>query len=93
MHIVLNVELIRDKLNQSLDIIVVGVRGAGIRDIILNVNLVCFNVEFIFKIYFTQLDDVYIILLEWLKYCFPVDIFEINVWIFVNIKIICVFDC
>ena len=48
---------------------------------------------FIFKIYFTQLDDVYIILLEWLKYCFPVDIFEINVWIFVNIKIICVFDC
>lgn len=93
MHIVLNVELICDKLNQSLDIIVVGVRGAGIRDIILNVNLVCFNVEFIFKIYFTQLDDVYIILLEWLKYCFPVDIFEINVWIFVNIKIICVFDC
>lgn len=93
MHIVLNVELIRDKLNQSLDIIVVGVRGAGISDIILNVNLVCFNVEFIFKIYFTQLDDVYIILLEWLKYCFPVDIFEINVWIFVNIKIICVFDC
>ncbi len=64
MHIVLNVELIRDKLNQSLDIIVVGVRGAGISDIILNVNLVCFNVEFIFKIYFTQLDDVYIILLE-----------------------------
>lgn len=93
MHIVLNVELIGDKLNQSLDIIVVGVRGAGISDIILNVNLVCFNVEFIFKIYFTQLDDVYIILLEWLKYCFPVDIFEINVWIFVNIKIICVFDC
>ncbi len=93
MHIVLNVELICDKLNQSLDIIVIGVRGAGIRDIILNVNLVCFNVEFIFKIYFTQLDDVYIILLEWLKYCFPVDIFEINVWIFVNIKIICVFDC
>lgn len=93
MHIVLNVELICDKLNQSLDIIVVGVRGAGISDIILNVNLVCFNVEFIFKIYFTQLDDVYIILLEWLKYCFPVDIFEINVWIFVNIKIICVFDC
>jgi len=64
VHIVLNVELIRDKLNQSLDIIVVGVRGAGISDIILNVNLVCFNVEFIFKIYFTQLDDVYIILLE-----------------------------
>ena len=64
MHIVLNVELICDKLNQSLDIIVVGVRGAGISDIILNVNLVCFNVEFIFKIYFTQLDDVYIILLE-----------------------------
>ena len=93
MHIVLNVELICDKLNQSLDIIVVGVRGAGIRDIILNVNLVCFNVEFIFKIYFTQLDDVYIILLEWLKNCFSVDIFEINVWIFVNIKIICVFDC
>lgn len=93
MHIVLNVELICDKLNQSLDIIVVGVRGAWISDIILNVNLVCFNVEFIFKIYFTQLDDVYIILLEWLKYCFPVDIFEINVWIFVNIKIICVFDC
>lgn len=93
MHIVLNVELIRDKLNQSLDIIVVGVRGAGISDIILNVNLVCFNVEFIFKIYFTQLDDVYIILLEWLKNCFSVDIFEINVWIFVNIKIICVFDC
>ena len=64
MHIILNVELICDKLNQSLDIIVIGVRGAGIRDIILNVNLVCFNVEFIFKIYFTQLDDVYIILLE-----------------------------
>lgn len=64
MHIVLNVELICDKLNQSLDIIVVGVRGAWISDIILNVNLVCFNVEFIFKIYFTQLDDVYIILLE-----------------------------
>ena len=64
MHIILNVELICDKLNQSLDIIVVGVRGAGISDIILNVNLVCFNVEFIFKIYFTQLDDVYIILLE-----------------------------
>ena len=64
MHSVLNVELICDKLNQSLDIIIVGVRGAGISDIILNVNLVCFNVEFIFKIYFTQLDDVYIILLE-----------------------------